>query len=50
MRKKKMITINFFICLLLLAFVFSACKNQVREKIVYPQTKKVEVGDDYFGT
>jgi len=50
MRNRQMIIINSLICLLLLVFVFSACKTRVREKIIYPQTKKVQVVDDYFGT
>lgn len=50
MRKNKMMTTAFVFSLLLSVFIFSACKSQVREKIVYPQTKKVEVVDDYFGT
>ncbi|MGB9835793.1 MAG: prolyl oligopeptidase family serine peptidase [Candidatus Saccharicenans sp.] len=50
MRKNKMMIMAFVFSLLLSVFIFSACKSQVREKIVYPQTKKVEVVDDYFGT
>jgi len=50
MRNRQMIIINSLICLLLLVFVFSACKTRVGEKIIYPQTKKVQVVDDYFGT
>lgn len=50
MREKKMMLTGVIVCLLLLVIVLSACKSGVKEKIVYPQTRKVEVVDDYFGT
>lgn len=50
MREKKMVIYGVLILAMSLVFVFSACKQKVGEKIIYPQTKKVDQVDDYFGT
>lgn len=50
MREKKMVIYGVLILVMSLIFVFSACKQKVGEKIIYPQTKKVDQVDDYFGT
>lgn len=50
MREKKMVIYGVLILVMSLVFVFSACKQKVGEKIIYPQTKKVDQVDDYFGT
>lgn len=49
MSKRDLLASGVIICLVLLFLGQIACK-QPREKIIYPQTKKVEVVDDYFGT
>lgn len=50
MREKKMFTYGVMILAISLILIFSACQKKTGEKIVYPQTKKVDQVDDYFGT
>ena len=50
MKDKKMLVFSLASVTLGLALVLIACQQPVRDKIVYPQTKKVDVVDDYFGT
>lgn len=50
MREKKMLFFGFLIFSISLAFIFSGCRHQGKEKLIYPKTKKVEVVDNYFGT
>ncbi|MBP6909400.1 MAG: S9 family peptidase [Candidatus Saccharicenans sp.] len=50
MKDKKMLVFSLALVTVGLGLVLAACRQPAQEKIIYPQTKKVEVVDDYFGT
>ncbi|MDI6697778.1 MAG: prolyl oligopeptidase family serine peptidase [Candidatus Saccharicenans sp.] len=49
MRKIKMVSLIVFVAVLVMIVAMSSCQR-LEEKIIYPQTRKVDQIDDYFGT
>lgn len=49
MTKGKMAIVVLFTCVMIILVAASACRK-AEEKIIYPQTRKVDQVDDYFGT
>ncbi|MDD8019919.1 MAG: prolyl oligopeptidase family serine peptidase [Acidobacteriota bacterium] len=50
MKDKKMFAFSLVLVSMVVILVLAACYRPAQEKIIYPQTKKVDVVDDYFGT